>query len=307
MNNKIAIIIPYFGKFPQWITLFDRSCSQNIFIDFIFYTDCDYNFISPNIKCIRISFKGFCSIISKALGISFNPHDAYKLCGIRPFIGKIFEETLINYNFWGWCDVDLIFGDLEKYFNRKNLQQYNILSTLGDRISGPLCIFKNTEYNRTACFKIKHWQEMLISQEMIPLDEKFLSDVLIPEMKFMRGVNSIILRRIFPLKIARYINDVLSYPFHLFAQYYQKVLLRELNCTPEIGVHEMEYVYKNGKVFSKTTGKELLYLHFLFFKKNRYRDVYLWDDSSRLDTQDLLLDQPIIIDKKGIYNTDLDK
>lgn len=44
---KIAIIIPYFGKFPEWIDLFLYSCSlnnkitNNIVIDWLIFTDCE--------------------------------------------------------------------------------------------------------------------------------------------------------------------------------------------------------------------------------------------------------------------------
>ena len=46
LRYKIAIIIPYFGKFPKWIDLFLYSCSRNaklsegIEVDWLIFTDC---------------------------------------------------------------------------------------------------------------------------------------------------------------------------------------------------------------------------------------------------------------------------
>lgn len=48
MKNKIAIIIPYFGRFPEWIDLFFYSCScnqmisDNTRVDWFIFTDNDY-------------------------------------------------------------------------------------------------------------------------------------------------------------------------------------------------------------------------------------------------------------------------
>ena len=40
MDNKIAMIMPYFGKWPKWINLFFYSCGKNEFIDFYIFSDC---------------------------------------------------------------------------------------------------------------------------------------------------------------------------------------------------------------------------------------------------------------------------
>lgn len=45
LRYKIAIIIPYFGKFPEWIDLFLYSCSRNaklsegIEVNWLIFTD----------------------------------------------------------------------------------------------------------------------------------------------------------------------------------------------------------------------------------------------------------------------------
>ena len=41
----------------------------------------------------------------------------YKLCDYKPVYGLIFDEDLQDYDFWGHCDVDLIFGDIRKFIN----------------------------------------------------------------------------------------------------------------------------------------------------------------------------------------------
>lgn len=302
MNNKIAIIIPYFGHFPKWMSLFVEGCKHNPFIDFFLYTDCEYHYECSNLFYISISFRDFCDKIGKSLGITFEPKSAYKLCGVRPFYGYIFKGELTKYDYWGFCDIDLVFGNLKIVFSDDVLGKYDVISTEGDRISGPLCILRNNRKNREICFRIKQWQQMLQSVDMIPLDEKYLSDVLAPELKILRGINSYMLRRVFPLWIAKRINDVLAWPIQHFSKLFRRQYYQELNATPEIGVHSMSYIYREGKLSSLSDNKEIPYLHFLFFKKNMYRASYLWDDTTPLDTSNLKYDHNVFIDETGIHN-----
>lgn len=46
--KKAAIIIPYFGKFPEWFNLYLYSCKKNPEVDFIFYTDCSLENTPPH-------------------------------------------------------------------------------------------------------------------------------------------------------------------------------------------------------------------------------------------------------------------
>jgi len=40
--QSITILIPYFGKFPEWADLYFETVRKNSSINFIFYTDCDF-------------------------------------------------------------------------------------------------------------------------------------------------------------------------------------------------------------------------------------------------------------------------
>lgn len=301
MNNKIAVIVPYFGKFPKWMNLFVEGCKNNGFIDFLIFSNDEIKQHADNIICHKTTFEDYCKLVAKELNIKFAPQSPYKLCGVRPFYGYIHREELSSYDFWGFCDLDLAFGDLSKCFSFEKLQQYDVISTDWDRMSGPLCILRNNEYLRKIAFKIPNWKQMLESDQMIPLDEKYLSDIIAIELKALRGIDSRILRTIIPLKYVRIIDKILAYPVHLLLRK-KRLSFGFYDCTPEIGYSKMEFVYQNHTVIERDTGKELPYLHFLFFKKNLYRKDYLWTDASLLSTDYVRFDIPVYIDKHGIYN-----
>lgn len=301
MSNKIAIIIPYFGNFPEWISIFVEGCRRNSFIDFIIFSDDDLDYKTSNIIFHKTTFEDYCKRIGKELSIDFSPKSAYKLCGVRPFYGYIHRKELESYDFWGFCDLDLVFGDLSKIFSTNNLLSYDIISTDWDRISGPLCILRNNQNYRNLAFKIKGWEQMLSSEKIIPLDEKYLSDIVAIELKALRGIDSRILRPLLPLKMVHAIDKAISMPVHFYLKK-KGLLFTHLNCSPEIGVSNMRFVYDNHIIKDRTSGKELPYLHFLFFKKNMYREKYLWKDNATINTDKLDFSKPVYIDEKGIYN-----
>ena len=150
---KIAIIIPYFGKWPEWIDLFFYSCEQNRTIDFYFFTDCEIKQrIGENLKLIPISFNNYIRLVNEKLKIKFNPKDTYKLCDLKPFFGYLHEDLIKKYDFYGFADLDLIFGDIRSFISEKILHNYDVISTHDDRISGHFTLFRNTFENRTKSF-----------------------------------------------------------------------------------------------------------------------------------------------------------
>ena len=114
---RIAIFIPYFGNWPYWIDLYMHSCKKNKDVDFYFFTDCGipsgFSGID-NLHFASVTFFDYCQLVSDRLGIDFHPQDSYKLCDLKPFYGHIHEGILEkgNYSFWGFGDVDLVWGDI---------------------------------------------------------------------------------------------------------------------------------------------------------------------------------------------------
>lgn len=172
--SKIAIIIPYFGKWPVWMDFYLYTCGRQKMVDFFYFTDCGVpRKIYPNTHFIETDFPSYCKRVSDALGINFNPeHGAYKLCGCRPFYGIIHEKDLKGYEWWGFADLDLIYGDLSDMLNEKNLSRYDFISAHSERVAGHLTVMRNTEKYNRACLKIPGWKEKLEMKEFHGLDEE---------------------------------------------------------------------------------------------------------------------------------------
>ena len=72
----------------------------------------------------------FCSIqqlIRNKFSFPVKIDSPWELCAFRPAYGDIFEEYFNGYDFWGYGDLDVIYGDLDKYIEIQN----NIDTSLG--------------------------------------------------------------------------------------------------------------------------------------------------------------------------------
>ena len=140
MSNKICLIICYFGKKPNYYELWEQSALCNSDFDFLVFTDIRGIESKDNIHVEYISFSELKSNIEVALADAISLDAPYKLCDYKLFYGKVFEDYLKEYDYWGYCDLDLIFGDLSKFITTNILKK-------NDKIleNGHLTIYKNSE------------------------------------------------------------------------------------------------------------------------------------------------------------------
>ena len=149
--DSIRFVIPYFGCWPFWMDFFLAGCARNPDIDWLFFTDCGIpQNVPDNVTFIEISYSDYCALVSERLGIDFSPADSYKLCDIKPAFGYIHAEHLDGYDFWAFGDVDVVYGNLRKYFTANRLATKDLFATHARRISGHLCLLRNTPTMREA-------------------------------------------------------------------------------------------------------------------------------------------------------------
>lgn len=143
-NFTLCLIVPYFGKFPASFNLFLESCKNNPTIDWLIITDNIININIDNIQVVNKSFDDFKIFVQNKFDFPIALDNAYKLCDFRPAYGYLFEDYISKYDFWGHCDVDLIFGNIRKFINDNVFSKYDKILTCGH-----LSLYRNTpEINR---------------------------------------------------------------------------------------------------------------------------------------------------------------
>lgn len=270
-QSKVIQIIPYFGKWPEYFDLYLYACSRNRMVKFLFYTDCPVpKQVYPNIEFKIISYKSYCDMVSSELKIQFSPPYAYKLCDIRPFFAKIHCEDINGFEFWSYGDLDLLHGDLGIIVNDKTLSKYDVITTQNYHLAGHFTIIRNNDYYNNLCFKIPDWETKLTFDRCLALDELDMTQIVFPTLKYPLYFYNKIIKRFYP--------GCFNFLMHTYNRIVgPKFYFRMCNTSPEPKEGE-KWVYDVplGKVIDDN-GRELPYLHFLFFKNHPHPGHPHWN------------------------------
>lgn len=128
---RICVLTIYFGKFPSYFNLWLESCRRNPSIDFLIITDQDLSGLPPNVECRKSTLRELQARFSESIGMPVKLDKPYKLCDLKPMYGVTFQPELKGYDFWGHCDVDLIWGDIMKFLPDDVLTRYDKIFSLG--------------------------------------------------------------------------------------------------------------------------------------------------------------------------------
>lgn len=147
MNSKTLLILPYFGRFKNYFQLFLLSFSYNTNFDLLIFTDqnmLEYS-IPSNVFVKKIKFDEFKKIIQSHFDFPICLSAPYKLCDFKPSYGYLFQDCadFQKYQYWGYCDCDLIFGNLIPVLELEKKGYLKIFA------NGHLTLYKNTPENNS--------------------------------------------------------------------------------------------------------------------------------------------------------------
>ena len=154
-KHSVALIQHYYGKLPNYFPLWLKSAGFNKNFDFIFFTDTDfsgYN-VPDNVHVIHMTFDELKARIAEHLDFEFVCDTPYKACDYILMHGLIFQDYLKDYEFWGTCDPDMIWGDMSRFITPDILDKYDRFYRFGH-----LQFFRNTESVKTfALHELPGW------------------------------------------------------------------------------------------------------------------------------------------------------
>lgn len=127
--KRIAFIIPYIGKFNNYFNLWLQSCRNNPTVDWYILTDNKDSYDYPdNVHKIETTMTELRERFNGALGFNVALERPYKFCDLKPTYGYVFNDIVKDYDFWGYCDVDLVFGNIRKFITDDILDNYDMIS-----------------------------------------------------------------------------------------------------------------------------------------------------------------------------------
>lgn len=172
--EKIVFIIPYFGKFNNYFNLFLRSCGKNKGLcDWLIFTNDKSSYAYPdNVKVKYISWVKMQQYIQSKFDFHIVLDRPYKLCDYKPAYGYIFEEYINDYEYWGHCDTDLIWGDFNHFWKPEIYSGYKKIFNLGH-----CTIYHNDSINNRMFLKSlngkERYKEVYTFRDNCSFDEEY--------------------------------------------------------------------------------------------------------------------------------------
>jgi len=289
-KKEILLIIPYFGKTPPWIEYFIESCRYNPRIDWLLYGNLNIpSQIPNNIKVIPSVIDDFYTRIYNRLGIKIQLPFPYKICDFRPAFAELFQDLIIGYEFWGYCDLDLIFGNIYNKLVHHNYSMFDVVTTRLDSLAGHFTLYRNNDLINNMYKKIWQYRSALLKADRhFYLDERsnYIGQVFLTKKKNI-------------FRLAEKVRDSFSYRIYKklpmlyditrVVERYEKHGILKLLRIPYIlsdenfnkkNIQEWKVVWERGKLTDPMSGREMIYFHFI--QQKHKKDFVIGAFSSNL-------------------------
>lgn len=291
--KKCIFILPYFGKFNNYFDLFLKSCGMNQSYEWMIFTDDKSNYNYPsNVKVIYTTFEDLRKKFEEKLDINISLPKPYKLCDFKPTYGYVFSEYIEEYEYWGHCDCDLIFGNLEHLLTPLLEEGYDKLFA-----AGHLTIYKNNTGNNIRFMKKYEgrilYKEFLTIPEICWFDEDWRLD----------NVHSIFLEsnsKVFTKSLA--LN-----PSGRYSSFVQREYNTSTRKYQDVKYKNAIYVWNEGNLYQILPGsssekidkREFLYMHF------QHREMSIDKRILNRNCFRIVPNRFILLEQVPKYNSDL--
>jgi len=128
--KSIVVLFPHFGTLPPQYKMWRESALRNPDIDFMFFTDCDVE-SAPNIFVHKMLFSDFRQMMARAFDFPILLDRPYKICDYRPAFAYALADYVKGYDFWGWGDLDVVYGDIRAFVTDEVLSHNKMISGYG--------------------------------------------------------------------------------------------------------------------------------------------------------------------------------
>lgn len=176
--KSIVIIIPYFssaekGKFPNFFSLWMSSARMNLTVDFLLITNISEaeQIDEPNVKVVKMQFAELNHRVQRLFHFKISLDTPYKLCDFKPAYGEIFEELISDYEYWGFGDLDLVYGNIRKFVTDDVLENYDRINERGHLSIFPNTFESNRMYRTLDCKGNQNWKNVFSIPQSCAFDE----------------------------------------------------------------------------------------------------------------------------------------
>ena len=175
---RVCLISVYLGPLPRTFDFFLRTCAENPEVHFLLACDAAPAAGTPeNVQFLPMTAPAFSELASHRLGLDLHLSHPRKLCDYKPLYGLLFAEYLEAAEFWGFCDLDVLWGDLSSWLSGAVLDEYDLITADARRVSGPFTILRNEQRLRALATTHPDFESVIGSPAHHAFDEIHFDDV----------------------------------------------------------------------------------------------------------------------------------
>jgi hypothetical protein len=284
-TGKIALLTVWFGEWRGWINVHLESCARNPEIVWFFLHD------QPalpahrpaNVHFVETSSRDIEQRYLRVIGRPINLPSAYKLCDLKPLLGSLFPELIQNYVWWGYCDTDLIWGDIRRFITDDDLARYDVISSHVCAILGQFSIFRGGDLPRRLVEQIPDVAGLFADTTYRGIDELLIDQA--ARAAETKG----------EIKVSRRMLQVWE---RLYQPSWEKwasdLETARLGRPVEVSFLTGPCEWREGRMFHQATNTETMFFHFLEWKRVWRMPLYPWPLPEM---------EKLVIDERGFHFT----
>lgn len=120
------LIVPFFGDLPEWMDKFEAPKGYDLLLD--------------------QDLEGFKDRVRTKLGIEYPGFPGTgKVWDYRPALGLLYADEIKPYDYWGHCDLDVVWGDMDKFLPDHELAPLDVYSSHIEYVCGCFSLYKNSK------------------------------------------------------------------------------------------------------------------------------------------------------------------
>lgn len=293
---KLRILIAHFGPWPTWILYFFQTCRWNRCIDWLVFTDqAAPRDIPSNVTLHQLSLQALGEILSDHFNISISLHNPYKICDYRPAFGEIFRDWFRGYDYWGYSDLDLVYGNIFPFIEPHMKRGTDVIGVRKQYLAGHFALFRNTpeisslyklypHYLRVFSDTHLHYgfdeRSSLVGKKLkYPDKTPFIHRSSEPLGKFIRSIKYHLAK-----SSARDFRDLDLISKNMAQKgeisLFRKDMVRSDLWYRKQDIPDWEIIWENGKLYDKKKGEELLHFHLIRSKHDPQFRPEPWHDNN---------------------------
>lgn len=172
-------------------------------------------------------------------GFGYRDFRAYKICDYKPMFGLVFSEYLKGYDYWGYCDIDMVIGNLDKFLAPTNINGADIVSGT-QTISGYMTLYKNNDSINNLFRKSSDCLQVINSAQNFIFDEHGNDKIM--AMKHVVAQENLEFKR-----IENFVHN---------------------DCGSNNVQRNWKYLWQDGQLLDQLTHQEIGAFHFVSSKRN---------------------------------------